>query len=371
MSEAPRIAIFVSFSGQGGVERMIINLVGGLAARGVHVDLVLAKAQGEHLKQIPPSARVIRLDARHTSTSLWGLIRYLRRERPQAVLAAKDRAIKTAILARWLSGTHPRLVGRLGTTVSAALEGKGRLRRALWFGSMRLFYRWVDAVIAVSEGVAEDVAAISHLPRERIVVVRNPVITPELARLAAEPVEDPWFAPGEPPVILGVGRLTLQKDFPTLVRAFAGLRRQRAARLVILGSGGERAREELRRLARGLGVEADLKLPGFHPNPYAHMARAGLFVLSSAWEGSPNVLTEAMAVGTPVVATDCPSGPREILEGGRYGPLVPVGDADALAEAMARVLDAPPPAETLRAAVAEYHAERSAARYLEILTGRG
>jgi glycosyltransferase involved in cell wall biosynthesis len=360
-----RVAIFVSFSGQGGVERMIGNLAGGMAAQGFAVDLVLAKAGGAHLQQPPPGVRLVKLRAGHTFTSLFALARYLRTQRPAALLAAKDRAIKTAVLARWLSGTRPRLVGRLGTTVSAALADKGRARRWLWYQGMRRFYRHVDQIIAVSQGVADDVMAITGLPANRVMVVRNPVVGPTLPELAQQPVDHPWFGGDGPPVLLGAGRLTAQKDFPALLDAFARVRAQRPCRLVILGEG--RLRSELQRQAANLGVAEDVSLPGFAPNPYAYMARAAVFVLSSAWEGSPNVLTEAMAVGTPVVATDCPSGPREILQGGRYGPLVPVGDAPALAQAILEVLDAPLERATLRRAVAEYSVERSAAHYLQAL----
>ena len=165
--------------------------------------------------------------------------------------------------------------------------------------------------------------------------------------------------------VLGIGRLTRQKDFPTLIRAFAVVRRQRPLRLIILGEGRDRA--ALEQLAAREGVGADVALPGFQANPYAWLARARLFVLSSAWEGSPNALTEAMALGVQVVATDCRSGPRELLDAGRYGQLVPVGDAEALAGAMREALDHPLPPEILKSAVRDYAAETSARRYLEVL----
>jgi glycosyltransferase involved in cell wall biosynthesis len=167
------------------------------------------------------------------------------------------------------------------------------------------------------------------------------------------------------PVIVGAGRLQQQKDFPTLIRAFAQLNRARPCRLLLLGDGRERS--VLEALIAQLGIGTDVQLPGFQHNPYPFLARADLFVLSSAWEGSPNVLTEALALGTPVVATDCPSGPREVLDDGRFGRLVPVGDADALLHAMADTLDAPLPARTLGAAVVEYVVDASAQRYLALL----
>jgi glycosyltransferase involved in cell wall biosynthesis len=240
---------------------------------------------------------------------------------------------------------------------------------------MRRTYAQAEAIVAVSNGVADDLARLTGLPRERVRTVYNPVVGPELARLAAEPVDHPWFRPGQSsPVVLGAGRLSGQKDFPTLVRAFARLRATMPARLVILGSASTpeltaKRAGELRALAAEKGLVEEVDLPGFVPNPYAYMARSALFVLSSAFEGFGNVLVEAMATGCPVVSTDCPSGPAEILDGGRHGPLVPVGDDAALAAAMARTLAAPPDPAALRRRAAEFTPERATDAYLEALFG--
>jgi glycosyltransferase involved in cell wall biosynthesis len=227
---------------------------------------------------------------------------------------------------------------------------------------MRYLYPGVDRIIAVSEGVAEDTLRITRLPSSRVVVVRNPVVTSRLTELAAAPCPHPWLEAAEVPVILAAGRLTEQKDFATLLRAFARLHAQTPVRLIILGEGP--LRRALDRLARQLGVSDEVALPGFTANPYAWMSRASQFVLSSAWEGSPNVLTEALALGLPAVSTDCPSGPREVLASGRYGILVPVGDAVGLAEAMRDTLAAPLPAATLRQAVSAYTVAAATKGYL-------
>jgi glycosyltransferase involved in cell wall biosynthesis len=199
-----------------------------------------------------------------------------------------------------------------------------------------MFYPWADGIIAVSQGVADDLGQITRLSSDRIQVIYNPIVLPELFTLAQEPVEHPWFKPGEPPVILGVGRLHPQKDFPTLIRAFAEVRKVQQARLMILGDGPER--QALTTLVSELGLIEDVAFPGFVQNPYAYMSKAAVFVLSSAWEGLGNVLVEAMAIGTPVVSTNCESGPGEILDGGKYGRLVPVGDSRAIAQAITSVL---------------------------------
>jgi glycosyltransferase involved in cell wall biosynthesis len=365
---APRIAIFASFSGTGGVERMLLNLAEGLVALGCLVDLLVIKSSSRHLGSVPQGVNIIHMQANHTWSSLPELAGYLRRVRPTALLAAKDRANQVAILGRRLSGTPARLGVRMGTHTSAAIAGKGRVKKVLWNLPIRLLYRQADEIVAVSAGVKEDLVRITGLPPERITVIANPVVSTRIYSLAGAPNPHPWFEDTGIPVILGAGRLTRQKDFPTLVRAFATVKADRAARLIILGDGSDR--EKLMALARALGVERQIDLPGFTPNPYAYLRRASLFVLSSIWEGSPNVLTEALALGTPAVATDCPSGPREILRNGAVGRLAPIGDPDALAAAMLATLSAPPDETLLKSAVRDYTAEVSSQRYLDLLLGR-
>ena len=365
MAQNKKLAVFISFSGEGGVERMVSTLIGQFCLNGFSVDVLLAKAKGEHLQNITPDANKIKLGSDHTWLTLWPLVKYLKRERPEALLAVKHRALIVALLARKIAGVDTRIVGRLGTHVSTALAGKSGFRKGTWFKTMRLFYPWADQLIPVAQGVADDIYNITGIDKNKLQVVRNPVVTAKTLELAEASLDHPWFQPDEPPVLLGVGRFTRQKDFPTLIRAFAQARNKRPCRLVILGKGGDQA--ACRDLAEELGVGDDIDFPGFDANPFRYMKRASLFVLSSAWEGSPNVLCEALAVGTPVVSTRCPSGPNEILQEGKYGPLVSVGDVNGLAAAIEKTLDNPIPAETLKEAVQEYTAEKSAARYLAVL----
>jgi glycosyltransferase involved in cell wall biosynthesis len=371
MSKASHpIAVFASFSGAGGVERMLVNLMRGFVEQGRAVDLLTVRTTSPHLARLPEAVRRTDLGTAHTFLAAVALARYLRDTRPSAVLAAKDRAGRTAVIARRLAGTETRIVMRLGTHLSTAMSERSALSRWLRYAPIRRLYPGIDAIVAVSHGVAEDTARVAAYPMERIHVIRNPVITPDLFRDATAPCPHPWLAAGPGvPVLVGAGRLGRQKDFATLIRSFALLRRRRPCRLLLLGEGGWRGR--LAALAHDLGVSGDLDMPGFQENLSAFLARADLFVLSSAWEGSPNVLTEAMALGTPVVSTDCPSGPREILAGGRYGPLVPVGDVEALCDAMARTLDKPPPGAVLKTAVSDYSYDVSAGRYLEVLAPAG
>ncbi|ELZ36066.1 glycosyl transferase family protein [Halorubrum saccharovorum DSM 1137] len=196
-------------------------------------------------------------------------------------------------------------------------------------------------------------------------VIHNPAYSKGISEKATERVSHPWFQSDEPPVILGVGSLTPQKDFPTLVRAFNRLRSQQDARLVILGEGDRR--EELESLIQRYGIGDSVDLPGFVDNPFKYMKQADVFVLSSRWEGFGNVIVEAMACGTPIVSTNCPSGPAEILQNGKYGQLVRTGDPEALAAAVQATLAEPPAPDPLIERAKEFSVERVADKYLATL----
>ena len=332
-----RLSILVPQMVIGGAQRSMLKLAGGIAARGYAVDLVLARAEGPYLPEVSDSVRLVDLGASRVLSSLPALVRYLRRERPQAMLSALPHANIIALWARRFVGAPIRVVVSEHDTLSSSMQHAPSRIQRLMPRLIRRFYPWADGIVAVSKGVAEDLAQVAGLPRERIQVIYNPVVTPELRQGAQAALDHPWFAPREPPVLLAVGRLTAQKDFRTLIQAFGLVRQARAARLLILGEGEERP--ELEALVRQLGLEQDVVLPGFIRNPYTYMTRASVFVLSSRWEGLPGVLIEALYCGCPLIATDCPSGPREILADGQYGQLVPVGDVAALARAIETGLD--------------------------------
>jgi len=339
MGEKQKVAIFMPSLLGGGGERSMLNLAHGLADSGYAVDLVLARAHGPFLSEVRSSLRIVDLKAKRVMASLPALIRYLRTERPEAMISVFGYANIIASTAWRLAGVPTRLLLNEQNTVSLETQNASRWRGRMVPHLIRYFYPWANGIVVVSNGVREDMARLTHIPRERITVIYNPsVVKAEVWEKAQAPLEHPWFQPGQPPVLLAVGRLQVQKDFPTLLQAFAKLRAGRSARLMILGEGPERGR--LEELVRSLRLEGSVELPGFTPNPYAYMARASLFVLSSLYEGLPTVLIEALCCGLPVVSTDCPSGPREILKDGQYGSLVPVGDADALSAVMGTALDA-------------------------------
>jgi glycosyltransferase involved in cell wall biosynthesis len=364
---APRIALFQQSLVAGGAQKIMVNLARGFAARGFRVDFALSEATGPLLEEIPPQVRIVPLGTPRLRRSVVPLARYLRRERPAALFSALDYVNVIALLARRLAGGSTRVIACVHTTLSVDREKEPKSRFDVLPWLMRRTYPRADEIVAVSVGAADDLARIARLPRDRIHVIYNPVVTPEFSSLAGAPLDDAWFEPGEPPVILAAGRLTLAKDYPTLLRAFDRVRRRRRARLLLLGEGEERA--SLEALARKLSLGEDLRMPGFVSNPYRYMSRAGVYVLSSAWEALPTALIEAMACGTRVVSTDCPCGPREILQDGRFGVLVKPGDDEALAEAIVASLDAPHEAERFRERANDFSVDRILPRYERLIAG--
>lgn len=363
--KGPEVAVVVPSLAGGGAERTAVTLVGYLAERGASVDLVLFTAEGPYLREVPGPVGVVDLGAPRARRALPGLVRYLRRRRPEALLAVLDRTIVLLLVAAFLARVPTRIVGRVGSTMSLASAGSDRWQDRLRPSLARILYGRCDEIVAISHGVARDLVERIGLPGSHIRVVHNPVDVDGLARRADGDAGHRWFGSGGPPVVLGMGRLTRQKDFSTLIRAFAKVRRRRPARLVILGEGEERG--PLKDLARAEGVEDDVDLPGFVEDPAPYLGRAGVFVLSSAWEGFGNVIVEALAVGTPVVATDCESGPREILADGRHGRLVEVGNAEAMADAIVVVLEEGARPDALRARARDFAPEVVLPGYLQAL----
>lgn len=326
-----KLAIFLPSLHAGGAERAMLKVAQGIGARGYPVDLVLTQVAGPYLAEVPDSVRLVDLKASRVLSSLPALVRYLRNERPDTLLSGLHANV-IALWARSLAGVKTRVVVSERNTLSCAVRNATDLRMRLRPLLIRRFYRRADGIIAVSAGVADDLSRVTGIPRHLIQVIYNPIITPELRVMSQVPLEHPWFNPGEPPVILAAGRLTAQKDFTTLIKAFALIQEVRKARLLILGEGDERTAIEA--LVKQLGLKQDVSLPGFAVNPYPYMVRARVFVLSSKWEGLPGVLIEALFCGALAISTDCPSGPREILRDGQYGQLVPVGDSVSMARAI-------------------------------------
>ena len=330
-----QIAIFFHDLRIGGAERVMVQLAQGFIDMGHPVDLVLARAEGPLLAEVSSGVQIIDLKTRSPIQMFFRLIHYLREKRPGVLLSPFEVTSVIAILAKKITRVPTKVVIRVSVHISR------NKRTSSWKKILEQFvvsrvYPWADGIIAVSDGVAKDLAVYTGIPLKRIKVIYNPVVSEQLLNAANQSIHHRFFAEGQYPVILGVGRLTEQKDFSTLIKAFDLLRKKIPSRLIILGDGEERS--SLEELIRASSLQNLVDLPGFDINPFAYMKHSSVFVLSSKWEGLPGVLIQALACGCPVVSTDCLSGPSEILKDGQYGYLVSVGDVDGMASAMEAIL---------------------------------
>ena len=359
-----RIALFLPTLGGGGAERVMVSLANEFAGRGFLVDLVLVKAEGPYLKDVAPTVRIVDLNSSRLIFGFPKLVKYFRKEKPPVILSALNHVNIVTLWAKRIAFSKVRVIISEHNTLSIAQGKNSNWKNKLIRACMRMTYSNAGAIVAVSKGVADDLAAELKIARTSIEVIYNPVVTEKLHQLSFAPVVHPWTAPGQPAIILGIGRLTEAKDFSTLIRSFEKVRKDHSTRLVILGEGN--LRSELERLVLDLDLADDVLLPGFVENPYAWMRCASVFVLSSVWEGLPTVLIEAMACGTPVVSTNCPSGPSEILENGKWGRLVPVRDYEALAlEISATLVNDAKPNVSSRAM--DFTVEKSVQNYLKLI----
>ncbi len=358
-----RIAFLLNNLNGGGAERAAVTVANTLAEKGHEVSLVLNRRQGPYLADVSEQVKVVVLGQRMLYV-LPLLLKRLRRERFDAVLTVLDQPSIAALLLKPFIGKTRIIV----VECNNPLPVEGGPRKPVW-RLVRSLRRWLyprsDHIISKSEGIKY--ALITHFGCRagQVTAIANPVDMARIDMLSAESSDHRWLTDRETSVILAVGRLEPQKDYATLLYAFALLRQSRRARLIILGEGGERS--ALEALAQRLGIAGDVDMPGFARNPYALMRDSDLYVLSSRWEGWPNALVEALACGTPVVATDCDSGPRDILLDGEFGTLVPVGDVDALARAMHVALDAPRDMDELKRRAGAFTPEKTALAYKDVI----
>ncbi len=409
-----KLAIYIrTIKSAQGTERVSANLAMGLADHGHHVDFLVEDRTGwliERLESHPGinvidlstqrapvllhrgfqfwiiiknflstplsfigigdacSARLIRL-MWHNNPPVLSLFRYVERSRPNAVVSFLNQSnLVLLLLAPFLRERTRFIVNVRNHITTSARHGKSK-----WMRStprlMKRFFPRADLVLAPSHGVADDVQGITGIAADKFRVIYNPVFRPEITGLSREVPSHPWMSDSDVPVIIAAGKLKPQKDFETLLRAFALVRSRREVRLMILGQGPKQ--QALLDLAEQLGIKDDFHLQGHVKNPYSYFRCAAVFVLSSAWEGLPNVLIEAMACGCPVVSTDCPSGPFEILDEGRVGKLVPVGNPEKMAAAIAETLDSPPAAKVMIERARFFSFENSVAGYEAVLAENG
>jgi glycosyltransferase involved in cell wall biosynthesis len=339
-----------------------MRLAAELARRGSTVDLVVLRPWPE--VSVDGNVGVVELRANRMALAVPELVRYIRRSRPVAILSAEDHANVVSLLAARASRANV----KVGVTchVSFRYGARPPWHKGFWITKlMSWLYPTAQCVGTVSAGLGDELASVIDMPRTAIKTIYNPVVTAEISERMSAPSPHAWLVPGSVPVVCAMGVLRPSKGFDVLIRAFALLSAEREVRLMIVGEGPERSRLEA--LARELGVAEKFCLVGAVANPFSYIARSQLFALSSRVEALPTVLIEALACGVPVVATDCAHGPREILEDGRYGALVPVEDAAALASAMSKTMDDPPSAANLERRGMDFTAESAVDAYLEHL----
>jgi glycosyltransferase involved in cell wall biosynthesis len=365
LDKTKKISIILASLRGGGAERALLTLANNFVKQGFIVDLVLVKAEGPYLDEVSPQVNLVDLNLKRVFYAIPKLIKYIRTARPDSILTAMTHVNIACIIAKMIARVPLRTViserNVLRSFINENSYRKYSLRSIVTF----YLYGFADEIIAVSEGVKDDIVNKTLLKREDIEVIYNPVVTDLLLRKAEEDADHPWLTNGNLPVVLSAGRLSEQKDYSSLIRAFNIVKEIIPARLIILGEGIER--NKLLNLIEDLDMEEIVSLPGFKTNPFAYMRKASLFVLSSAWEGLPNVLIQAMACGCPVVSTDCPTGPAEILDNGKYGPLVPVGDIDEMAKAIVEVLKNPIDGNILKRRADYFSEDRASKKYLSLL----
>lgn len=346
---------------------MMLNLSSAFADLDFEVDLVLAKAEGPYIDDVPDGVRIIDFGTNRVMKSLPRLTHFLRKSNPDVVLSAMDHANIVAILAKKFADVDAKVLVSTHSMLTHSSIGSSDYRQRLVPFLVRWIYPMADEIICVSKAVRESLISITNVQMDRTHVIYNPIPTAQLRTLSKCDIDHPWFTPGGAPIILGVGRLVHEKDFSTLIQAISLIKPMRPVRLVILGEGKERPK--LENLIERLDLLEEVTLPGFTKNPYAYMSRASALVLTSLWEALGLVLIEAMACGTPVVSTDCPGGPPEILNHGQYGSLVPIRDPEKLASVILCTIESPTPSDLLKCRADDFSLEKIAHQYLTLFRG--
>lgn len=357
------VTIYLPSLGAGGAERLHINLAPALMARGFTVTFLVHRIRGSLVDEVPTGVRLVSLECDRALGALRPLVGFLRKERPDILLSNLGHNNVIAIWGAALARVRTRVIVTHHSSLSAESRRRSWKFRVLPL-MCRWFLGWSHGIVAVSNGVGDDLSKMTGIGRDRITTIYNPVVADDIDAKMDEPSGDPWLVDDGPPIILAAGRLVAQKELNVLMSAFSMVAKQRDARLILLGEGPLGAR--LSAQARELGIEDRVRMAGFQNNPYPFMRKAAVLAVSSRYEGFGNVLVEALACGTPVVSTDCPYGPSEILDNGRFGSLVPVGDEAAMARAILDALDHPLPPEILRQRGREFTVDRAATLYADL-----
>ncbi len=361
-----KVALLVGTLNSGGAEKMMVQLANAFYNAGVSVDLLLVNKTGPFLKEVQPGVQIHNLSAvKGVKSVIFDLRKFLRKNEVDAVISTQPHVNSILGFASFGISKRPLIIMREASTPSHKYSGINSVSTFLY----KKGYRFADHYVAVSEGVKKDMMGVYNLPESKITAIHNPVIDNSIEKLSKQKTGDPWFDDPEKPIILAIGRVVPLKNHSMLIKAFARVREFKDVRLVILGDNllAPDHTKVLIQLIQDLHLSNHIKLPGFVPNPFSYLSRASLFVLSSDYEGLPGTLIQALACGCPVVSTDCPSGPAEILNNDRYGKLVPVGDVDAMTSSILDSLEEDYDKELLKVRANDFSAEKAGQKYLSLI----
>lgn len=359
-----KIGIYLPNLEGGGAERAFLELSYLLSKMGVSVDIIIARKIGPYVTEIPDCVRVVELMASRKFSIVIRLIGYLKRERPDVLLAGGDVSNAIAIISCLIAGLRDRCVVSQRSVLRRAWQVQRPKTYWLWLLVLKALYKRARYVISNSQNAYEELVQSFGINRESCTVIYNSVDSDRIENLSESVLDDPWFSQSSLPVVISIGSLTEMKDMSNLIRAFSIVRQEYICNLLILGEGPERNR--LIDLIDSMELNDSVRLPGFVSNPFPMLKRSRVFVSSSKVEGCPNVVQQALACSTPIVATDCEGASAELLEFGKWGRLVPVGDPERMAAAIVAVLNDPkPPDGRIRAA--DFSPESTVLAYLKIL----
>ena len=359
-----KIVIFLPSLAGGGAERVMLHLGDGFAQRGNFVDLVVSQLSGEYVSEIPSTINVINLNSKRLLHSFLKFAFYLLKNKDSVVFTTLQYSNIFCLFLIKVFFLKNKIIIRESNAISKKFH-EGRIRTKIYLALIRWLYPSSNKIIAVSQGLKDELVDFLDIDKDLITVIPNPVKLPLSISELTSPSCHAWLEQGQPPVVLGVGRLVKQKDFATLIKAFALVMQSIESRLIILGEGPELP--FLQKLVFDLGIETNVDFPGFDLNPFSYMKRAKVFVLSSLWEGFPNALIQALACGCPVVSTNCSYGPYDILSGGKYGRLVKINDYKDMAREIIVTLESKNNCKTGEFWVQRYDFEKILSQYHKVI----
>lgn len=355
-----KTSLFISNLKTGGAQRVAVNLANGLSELGHAVDLILVNQVGNLQSDLDNSINIVNLNSSGVHYSVPKLVNYLNSNNPDALVSFMTYINVFSLMANNISSSNTDLI--LTEHNNPKNRGSGFVENMI-VTFAKYGYKYADSVVAVSNGVRDNFK--KEIADVDIDVIYNPIVSDSIHEMASEPVDHDWLKDQSKQVILSAGRHVPQKDFSTLIKSFNNIESNGDVRLILLGDGPSKTK--LKKQVDGLGLEESVDFPGFVDNPFKYMANADVFVLSSAWEGFGNVLVEAMACGCPVVSTNCESGPSEILEGGKYGQLVPVGDHQTMAKSIEKTLSDPIDERIIKERSEQFSVENISSEYDKLI----